>query len=566
MTAFDYLQIVIYLSILLLLVKPFGAYMARVYEDQPCGLDKVGKPIERFIYRLCSINSSEDMTWKSYLSAMLIFNLIGFLVVYFIQRIQFYLPLNPENFRAVPSDISFNTAISFITNTNWQAYVGESTLSYCTKMLGLMVQNFLSAASGMAILVAFIRGLRRHESKGLGNYWVDITRTILYILLPLAFIFAIFLGSQGVIQNFKPYQKATVISQPAAEQIIPMGPAASQVAIKQLGTSGGGFFSANSAHPFENPTPLTNFLEMLAMLLIPTALCYTFGVLINDRRQGWAILAAMLILFVPFLLISSHAEISGNSLVNQLNQVMPAGNMEGKEVRFGVLNSALWSTAATATSTGSVNAMLDSFTPIGGMVSLWMMQLGEVVFGGVGTGLYQMLMLVLISVFVSGLLVGRTPEYLGKKIEPFEMKMASFAVLIMPLIVLIATAYASVKTAGSSAVGNPGTHGFTEILYAFTSMGANNGSAFSGLDAKTPFYTTLGGVVMLLTRFWIAIAVLAIAGSLVQKKILPKNPGTLPTHTFLFILILVSIVIVGTLSFVPALALGPITEQLTLWR
>lgn len=571
MTQNSILQIALYLTILLVLVKPLGWYMARVYEGKPCGLDKWFGPLEHFIYRIAGIQTNHEMGWKTYLSAMLFFNLLGMLSVYFISRLQYYLPFNPQDFLQVAPDLAFNIAASFITNTNWQSYAGESTLSNGTQMLALTTQNFLSAATGMSLLIALIRGLTRHENNSLGNFWVDTVRGTLYILLPLALIFAIVLSSQGVIQNFKPYQKTSMVESTKA-QTIPMGPVASQIAIKQLGTNGGGFFNVNSAHPFENPTPLSNFLEMLAILLIPAALCYTFGIMVKDKRQGWTIFFAMLIIFIPFTYVAISSEQNGNPALTQMgvlptaNSEYPGGNMEGKETRFGILNSTLWASATSATSNGSVNTMFDSFTPLAGLIPLWLMHLGEVVFGGVGSGLYGMIMIVIITVFVAGLMVGRTPEYLGKKIEPFEMKMASFAVLLMPLVVLFLTAIASVTHLGTDSRGNPGAHGFTEILYAFTSMGNNNGSAFAGLNANTLFYNIVGGMEMVLLRFWIAIPVLAIAGSLARKKIIPASAGTLPTHTVLFVILLIGVtLILGALSFFPALSLGPIVEHLMLW-
>lgn len=591
-------QIIFYLFLLLLLVKPLGWYMAQVYDGQDSWIRH--SSVERFFYRLCRINVKQEMDWKRYLLAMLIFNLFGLLAVYFFQRLQAYLPLNPQNFAAPSPHLAFNTAASFATNTNWQSYGGETTMSYLTQMLALTTQNFLSAATGMSLLIALSRGISRHESTNLGNFWVDTIRGTLYILLPLAFIFALILVSQGVIQNIKPNEKVNLIQpisyqqplldkegQPikdsdnnpktesitVTQQIIPMGPVASQIAIKQLGTNGGGFFNVNSAHPFENPTPLTNFLEMLAILLIPAALCYTFGIIVKDKRQGWAILTAMYLLFIPFIAVAVFSEQVGNPAITAMGvnptasaNDYPGGNMEGKETRFGIVSSALWAVATTAASNGSVNSMHDSYTPLGGLAPLWMMHLGEVAFGGVGSGLYGMLMLVIITVFVAGLMVGRTPEYLGKKIEPYEMKMASIAVLIMPLIVLTATALGSVTTAGVSSIANPGMHGFSEILYAFTSMGNNNGSAFAGLNANTPFYNLIGGLLMLISRYWIAIPALAIAGSLARKKIIPQSSGTLATHTPLFIILLISVaILIGALSFLPALALGPIVEQLNLW-
>ncbi len=600
MTKISILQIVVYFTVLLALVKPLGWYMAHIYEGKNCGIGRFIGPIERFLYRCCGIDPEREMNWKCYLSTMLIFNLIGFFVVYLIQRVQFFLPLNPQHFLAASSDLSFNTAISFVTNTNWQSYSGETTMSYFTQMVALTVQNFLSAATGMSLLIALIRGITRCESTSLGNFWVDTIRGTLYILLPLSLLLAIVLVSQGVIQNFMPNQKVSLIeegsfSQPKldnlgqilkdehgnpimelkkiTEQVIPMGPVASQIAIKQLGTNGGGFFNSNSAHPFENPTPVTNFLEMLAILLIPAALCYTYGMMVRDKRQGWALLAAMCIILIPLTFFTVNIEANGNPALSGLNvglmtehHLAARGNMEGKETRFGAASSAIWASATTAASNGSVNAMLDSFMPMAGFIPLFLMHLNEVVFGGTGSGLYGMLMLVIVTVFVAGLMVGRTPEYLGKKIEPFEMKMASLTVLVMPLIVLLLTAVASVSTAGTSSLANPGAHGFSEILYAFTSMGNNNGSAFAGLNANTLFYNTMGGLAMLVSRYWIAIPTLAIAGSLVRKKKIPSSSGTLQTNTPLFIILLVSVIFIfGALSFIPALALGPIIEHLTLW-
>lgn len=583
MTEINLLQVALYLFFLLILVKPLGWYMAQVYEGKPCGLERVLSPLENFIYRFCGISADQEMEWKSYLSAMLLFNFLGLFAVYLLQRLQIYFPLNPQLFPSISPKLAFNTAASFVTNTNWQAYGGENTMSYLTQMLALTVQNFLSAATGMSLFIAFTRGLVRHESKTLGNFWVDTVRGVLYILLPLSLVLAVALTSQGVIQNFKPYQKINLlqpftyqqldVEKTINQQIIPMGPAASQIAIKQLGTNGGGFFNTNSAHPFENPNSLTNFLEMLAILLIPAALCYTFGNLVQDKRQGWAVLFAMLIIFIPLILGIIIAEQQGNPALSNIgidqiqNSFSSGGNMEGKESRFGILNSGLWITATTASGNGSVNSMLDSFTPLGGLVPLWLMHLGEVIFGGVGSGLNGMLMLVIITVFVGGLMVGRTPEYLGKKITPYEMKMATVAVLIMPLFVLVFTAIAAVTPMGTNSISNPGAHGLTQMLYTFTSMVNNNGSAFSGLDANKPFYNLIGGIAMLIGRYWPAIPVLAIAGALVQKKIIPTSSGTLSTHTMLFIILLVAVtVILGALTFFPVLALGPIVEHLQLWR
>jgi K+-transporting ATPase ATPase A chain len=507
---------------------------------------------------------------------MLFFNVAGLLLIYALQRVQSALPLNPQNLGAVRPDLAFNTAVSFATNTNWQSYSGETTMSYLTQMVGLTVQNFLSAATGMAIMIALVRGFMRHSARTIGNFWVDMSRSVLYILLPLSIIFAVILVSQGVVQTFSSTHTAALVQstqdasgQPVTQQSLAVGPAASQVAIKQLGTNGGGFFNVNSSHPFENPTPLSNFLEMLAILLIPAALCYTFGRMVGDTRKGWALLAAMTIIFVAMLSVAVWAEQSGNPSLEGLNidqsasNVQSGGNMEGKEVRFGVANSALWAAATTGASNGSVNAMHDSFTPLGGLVPMWLMQLGEVVYGGVGSGLYGMLAFVIIAVFVAGLMIGRTPEYLGKKIEAYEMKMASLMVLIPVLLVLFGAAITVATPAGRAAVFNPGAHGFSEVLYAFSSAGNNNGSAFTGIGTNTPFYNIALGFAMLFGRYWLAIPALAIAGSLVQKKKVPVTSGTLPTHTPLFIFWLIAVVvIVGALSFLPALSLGPIVEHL----
>jgi K+-transporting ATPase ATPase A chain len=597
MTANGIAQIVVFLVVLLVLVKPLGAYMARVYEGHRVALDRVLGWLERLTYRLGGIRPGEEMGWRTYALAMLLFNLLGLLTVYAVQRLQGVLPLNPQGMGAVSPDSSFNTAVSFATNTNWQGYGGESTMSYLTQMLALTVQNFVSAASGMATLVALIRGFARRSADTIGNFWVDLTRTTLYILLPLSVILAVALVSQGVVQTFGPYAKATVVQptqydepvtdkdgkpvldekgQPQTkkstltEQMIAVGPAASQIAIKQLGTNGGGFFNVNSAHPFENPTPLSNMLEMLSILLIAAALCYTFGVMVGDVRQGWTVLAAMTVIFVALLTVCYVAEQNGAVFVKQgvdhtAGVLQSGGNMEGKEVRFGIADSAIWATATTSASNGSVNAMHDSYTPLGGLVPLWMIQLGEVVFGGVGSGLYGMLMFAIVAVFVAGLMVGRTPEYLGKKIEAYEMKMSSLVILITPALVLVGTSIGVLTAAGKAGIANPGIHGFSEILYAFSSASNNNGSAFAGLSANTPFYNTALGLCMLFGRYWLAVPVLAIAGSLARKKIVPTGPGTLPTHTPLFVALLVGVVIlVGALTFVPALALGPIVEHLTL--
>ncbi len=596
MTALGAFQILLFLAVLVLLVKPLGGFIADVYQGQPTFLSPVLGWLERLIYRAAGVEPTHEHDWKKYTLAVLAFNALGLAVVYLLQRLQGSLPLNPQAFAAVSPDLAFNTAVSFVTNTNWQSYGGESTLSYCTQMLALNVQNFLSAASGMAVLVALIRGFVNRQAIGLGNFWVDLTRGSLYILLPLSFVLALALAQQGVVQSFAPYVTATLIEpvtvdvpendaagiplkdvngnpltkpQTFTEQTIPLGPAASQVAIKQLGTNGGGFFNVNSAHPFENPTPLTNFLETLAILLIPAALCYTFGRMVGDRRQGWALLAAMLVMFVPFVYADYAAEQAGNpgfatlAIDQAPSATQPGGAMEGKEARFGVASSALWAAATTAASNGSVNSMHDSYTPLGGLVPMFLIHLGEVVFGGVGSGLYGMLMFAIAAVFIAGLMVGRTPEYLGKKIEAYEVKMASLVLLLPPIIVLIGTAVAVLVPAGTSAVANPGPHGFSEILYAVSSAGNNNGSAFAGLSTNSPFYNFALGISMWLARYWLMIPTLAIAGSLAAKRHVAITAGTLPTHTPLFITMLVAtVLLVGALNFVPALALGPIVEHL----
>jgi len=568
MNIYSLLQIVLFMGILLLTAKPLGSYMAKVYQGESTFLDRVLGPVERFIYRISGIDPKIEMDWKVYAIAMLTFNVFGLFFVYALQRLQGVLPLNPQGLGAVSADSSWNTAVSFASNTNWQGYGGEVTMSYLTQMLGLSVQNFVSAAAGMAVLVAFIRGIVRHTTKSIGNFWVDLTRSTLYILLPLSIVLALALVSQGVVQTFSEYKTVNGL-QTSAEQNLPLGPAASQIAIKQLGTNGGGFFNVNSAHPFENPTPFSNFLEMLAILIIPAALCYTFGKMVGDTRQGWTLLIVMTIIFVALLSVAVWSEQGGNPAFASMGidqtqtNINPGGNMEGKEVRFGIVTSALWATATTAASNGSVNSMHDSYMPLGGLVPMWLMQLGEIIYGGVGSGLYGMLAFVIIAVFVSGLMVGRTPEYLGKKIEAYEMKMASIMILIPVFVVLTGTAIALMSEAGRATIYNPSTHGFSEVLYAFSSAGNNNGSAFAGLGANTPFYNTILGFAVLIARYWLAIPALAIAGSLASKKRVPAGAGTLPTHTPLFIAWLIGvIVIVGALSFLPALALGPIVEHL----
>ena len=575
MTFYDWLQIILYIVILLLLVKPLGSYMAHVYQGERVFVSRVVGPVERFIYRIIRVHPEEEMDWKTYAVAVLVFTLAGILLLYGLERLQGLLPLNPQNLSGVQPGVAINTSISFNTNTNWQNYSGETTMSYLTQMLGLGVQNFLSAAIGMAILVAMIRGFSRHSTNTIGNFWVDMTRSVLYILLPMSIILAIILVSQGVVQTFSGSHTAALVQtvqdaggNTVSQQIITVGPVASQEAIKMLGTNGGGFFNVNSAHPFENPTPLTNFLEALAILLIPASLCYTFGKMVGDTRKGWALLAAMTIIFVVMLSVCVWAEQRGNPSLTTLGvdqsatSLQSGGNMEGKEVRIGAANSALWSVATTGASSGSVNSMLDSYTPLGGLVPMWLIQLGEVIFGGAGSGLYGMLAFVIITVFVAGLMIGRTPEYLGKKIEIFEMKMASLMVLIPILLVLLGTAIAVMTQAGRGTVFNPGAHGFSEILYAFSSTTNNNGSAFAGLGSNN-FYNIGESLAMFIGRYGLAIPALAIAGSLAQKKKVPETVGTLPTHTPLFIFWLVAvIVIVGALSFLPALSLGPIIEHL----
>jgi K+-transporting ATPase ATPase A chain len=572
------LQLVLYFVVLFACVKPLGGYMARVYGGQVMWLGM----LEDGFYRLAGIDRNREMGWKEYAIATLVFSAGGFVLLYVLLRWQAWFPFNPAQMSNLTPDLAFNTAVSFMTNTNWQSYGGESTLSYFSQMVGLTIQNFLSAAVGLAVMAAFIRGLARKNSKTIGNFWVDMLRSNLYILLPLALLWSVLLGSQGVVQTFNEYVKVPlvesikldekkddkgIITQKAeiiTEQTIAVGPAASQIAIKQLGTNGGGFFNVNSAHPFENPTPFSNFLEMLAILLIPAALCYTFGVMIGDTRQGWAVLAAMTVIFVPLLLICVGAEQHSNPHIAALG--VTGGNMEGKETRLGIVNSALWASATTAASNGSVNAMHDSFTPIGGLVPMLLMQFSEVIYGGAGCGLYGMLIYVVITVFIAGLMVGRTPEYLGKKIQSFEIKMASVAILIPPLLVLFGTSLSVMTEAGRAGILNPGAQGFSEILYAFSSASNNNGSAFGGLTANTPFYNLWLGLCMLFSRYWLIVPVLAIAGSLAAKNTVPHSTGTLSTHTPLFTLFLVGIVImVGVLTFVPALALGPVVEHFTLF-
>ena len=576
MNFMDWLQIILYVAVLLLLAKPLGSFMAKVFQGERTFLSPVMGPVERFIYRILGIKSDEEMSWKTYAVAMMLFTILGLVSLYAIQRLQAVLPLNPQHIGPVNPDLAFNTSTSFNTNTNWQSYGGETTMSYLTQMAGLMVHQFLSAAVGIAVLLALIRGFARHSVKTIGNFWVDATRAVLYVLIPLSLILALFLVSQGVVQTFSGPTTVNLLQptmnasgQVVTQQTIATGPAAAMVAIKQLGTNGGGFFGVNSAHPFENSTPFSDFLEMLAILVIPASLCYTFGKMVGDTRQGWLILGVMTVIFVAMVSVCVWSEQSGNPALTRIgveqtaSSIQSGGNMEGKEVRFGSVNSALWAVVTTSASNGSVNSMHDSFTPIGGMIPMWLMQLGEVVYGGVGSGLYGMLAFVIIAVFIAGLMIGRTPEYLGKKIEAYEMKMASLMVLIPVLLVLFGTALAVLLPAGKAAVFNPGPHGFSEVLYAFSSTANNNGSAFAGLGTNTLFYNIALSVAMFFARFWLAVPALAIAGSLAQKKTVPVSSGTLPTHTPLFGGWLIGvIVIVGALSFFPALSLGPIVERL----
>jgi potassium-transporting ATPase potassium-binding subunit len=575
-------QILLYFGVLTALAWPLGAFIARVYLGERTFLSPVLGPIERLIYRLAGVRADDEMDWKRYATAVIWFSLIGVLFVYALQRLQGFLPLNPQALGAVSPDSSFNTAVSFVTNTNWQGYGGESTMSYLSQMLGLNVQNFVSAATGIAVLAAFMRGFVRRKMGTVGNFWVDLTRSTLYVLLPLSLVLALLLVSQGVVQNFSPAVEVPLVQSvevttPAKDgapektetittQSLPQGPAASQVAIKQLGTNGGGFFNVNSSHPYENPTPLSNFLELLAILLIPAALCFTFGRLVGDRRQGIAIYAAMSTVFLALTFGVVAAEQTPNPRIAALNVDVAAGNMEGKETRFGAAPSAIWAAATTAASNGSVNSMHDSYTPLGGLVPMWLIQLGEVIYGGVGSGLYGMLVFAIIAVFIAGLMVGRTPEYLGKKIQAYEMKMASLVILIPPFVVLVGTALAVVIEPGVSSMSNPDAHGFSQALYAFSSAGNNNGSAFAGLSANTPFYNSALGVAMWFARFLLVVPVLAIAGSLAAKKNMPPSSGTLPTHTPLFVGLLIgTVLLVGALTFVPSLALGPIVEHLILF-
>ena len=596
MTTHAWILLAAFSTVLLLLALPTGRYIANVMEGK---LRFTGR-VENGLFRLCGIKADTEMGWLQYALAILLFNALGVLAVYALQRLQIWLPLNPQALGNVSPDSSFNTAVSFVTNTNWQGYGGEQTMGYLTQMLGLAVQNFLSAATGIVVVIALIRGFARHSVKSIGNAWVDLTRVTLWILVPISFLYGVFLVQQGVVQNFDAYKDVQTLEgvrfqipavglegqalkdangapvmqdQITDKQTLAMGPVASQEAIKTLGTNGGGFFNANSAHPFENPTALTNFAQMLSIFLIPAALCFTFGRMVQDRRQGWAVLVSMSLLFVAGAIGAMSFEQQGNPRIAALgvdqgvSLTQSGGNMEGKETRFGIADSALFATVTTDASCGAVNAMHDSFTPLGGMVPLVNMQLGEVVFGGVGTGLYGMLIFAILAVFIAGLMIGRTPEYLGKKIEAYEMKMSSIAILVTPLLVLLGTAVAVMSEAGRAGIANPGAHGFSEVLYAVTSAANNNGSAFAGLSANTPFYNVLLAVAMWFGRFGVIVPVLAIAGSLAAKKRIAATSGTMPTHGPLFVVLLVgTVLLVGLLNYVPALALGPVIEHLVLWK
>jgi K+-transporting ATPase ATPase A chain len=564
MTTNGWIQILLYAGVILAVTKPMGSYMFRVFEGERHPLPKLFGPIERFLCRLCGVDPRAQQTWKEYTIGMLVFSAITLLVTYAIERLQHVLPLNPQNLGPVPAELAFNTAASFTTNTNWQAYSGESTMSYLTQMAGLAWHNFISAAVGIAIAIALARGityrLQPNAARTIGNFWVDLIRCALYVLLPICIPVTLLLVSQGVIQNFASYVEVTTLE--GVKQTLAMGPVASQEAIKEFGTNGGGFFNANSAHPFESANPLTNFIEMVLIFAIPAGLTYTFGRMARDQKQGWAIFAAMALLFFVGVATAYRFEAAGNPVMQNLPVTQTIGNMEGKEVRFGVANSALFATVTTDASCGAVNSMHDSFTPLGGLVPLVNIQLGEVIFGGVGAGLYGMLVMVLLSVFIAGLMVGRTPEYLGKKIESREMKLAMLYILIFPFVILVFSGWSAVAPYGVSSLNNAGPHGLSEILYAYTSATGNNGSAFAGLNANTPWYNVTQGLTMLAGRFLMIVPVLAIAGSLVGKKAVPESLGTFPTNGTLFVILLVGVIlIVGALTFFPALALGPIVEH-----
>jgi potassium-transporting ATPase potassium-binding subunit len=589
MTANGWLQIIVYLAVILAVTKPVGVFMTRVFSRERTFLDPVLRPIERLLYRLTLVDEEHEMRWTEYAFSMLMFSGVSMLVLYLIERTQQLLPWNPQKFAAVAPDLAFNTAASFTTNTNWQNYGGEATMSYLTQMVGLAYHNFVSAAVGIALAIAFIRGISRREKETIGNFWVDLTRTTLWVLLPACIVYALLLVSQGVVQNFRPYDTVKLVEpqqvqkvadgkpvvgpdgkpvmDTVTDQVIAQGPVASQEAIKMLGTNGGGFFNANSAHPFENPTPLSNYLQMLSIFVIPAGLTYTLGRMTGSQRHGWAVWAAMAILFVAGVTTAYWAEAKGNPLLRGVDQhaslTQSGGNMEGKEVRFGIADSTLFATITTDASCGAINGWHDSYTPLGGMVPLANIMLSETVFGGVGAGLYGILIYVVLSVFIAGLMVGRTPEYLGKKIEAYDVKMAMLVTLVFPLIILVLTGISSIKGFGTSSISNAGPHGLTQILYAFTSMAGNNGSAFGGLSGNTPWYNIAGAVTMLIGRFFMILPMLAIAGNLAKKKYVPPSLGTFPVTTPLFSVLLVGvIVIVGALTFFPALSLGPILEHL----
>ncbi|MCR1849058.1 potassium-transporting ATPase subunit KdpA [Paraclostridium sordellii] len=573
------IQVIVFILLVLLLAKPLGIYISKVFKNEKVFLSKIIRPVEKFIYKVLKVNEKEEMNGKEYTISLISFSILSLLFVLFLQMVQYLLPLNPEKLANVRWDLAFNTAISFVTNTNWQAYSGETTLSYLSQMIGLTVQNFVSAAVGISVLMVLIRGFKRSKISKLGNFWADLTKSTLYILLPISFVLAIFLTTQGVVQNLKPYQEVSLVQEMTLDngevidkQIIPGGPAASQIAIKQLGTNGGGFFGTNSAHPLENPTYLSNLAQVVSIILIPAALCFTFGDMMNDKKQGKVILYAMLIIFILAMSATIYFEykstpelVNNVSINSDISLGQSGGNMEGKETRFGVTNSSIWAVATTSASNGSVNSMHDSFTPIGGMTMMILMQLGEVIFGGVGCGLYGMLAFVILTVFISGLMVGRTPEYLGKKIEPYEMKMASILIITTPVLVLVGTSIICLLPNVNEILNNSGAHGFSEILYALSSTGNNNGSAFAGFSANNVFVNVLTGIVMLLARFIPIVLIIKIAQSLASKKIVPVSSGTLATNNMLFVFLLVGVVLmIGALSFLPSLALGPIAEHLSM--
>jgi potassium-transporting ATPase potassium-binding subunit len=587
---YGWVQLTLYILVLLLLTRPVGLYLTRVLDaDGRTFLDPALKPVEGLFYRFLGVDPRKEQDWKEYVLSLLAFSLVGLLFTYAILRLQNFLPLNPQGFGALSPDLAFNTAVSFTTNTNWQSYAGESTLSYFSQMVGLVFHNFVSAAAGIAVAAALVRGIARHSSKTIGHFWVDLIRVNLYVLLPLCIVYSVFLLSQGMIQNFKPYEKVTLIEpmtipvsqkdatdqeikskvgnpvmeqRPVEAQTIPQGPVASQVAVKMLGTNGGGFFSANAAHPYENPTPLSNFIQMLSIFLIPSSLTYYLGRMVKNQKHGWAVWAAMAILFLGAFMLCWWAEAAGNTRLNPLGIEVSGGNMEGKEVRFGIFDSALFATITTAASCGAVNSMHDSFMPLGGLALLFNIELGEVAFGGVGAGLYGMLVFVVLAVFLTGLMVGRTPEYLGKKIEPYEVKVTVLSLLILIFSILGFTAWAAVSPWGLAGLYNAGPHGLSEMLYAYSSGTGNNGSAFAGLSSNTPWYNTTLGLAMLFGRFVMIVPVLALAGSLGKKKLVPAGGGSFPVWGVTFTVVLVgTVVIVGALTFLPALALGPIVEH-----